>query len=104
MIRRGTTPTVRITGGEDVDLTAYKWRISLQDIELHSVTVEDDRITKGEGYVECRLTQEETLSLTAPRAYVQVNGLDNDGEIRCASNILQTTVTDNLCSEVINNG
>ena len=76
-MRRGTTPTVRIN--LNADISAYRCIITIEDEHGGRVTVTDDRITKDEKSASTILTQEETLSLTGNRIYVQLRAYDESG-------------------------
>lgn len=76
-MRRGTTPTIRIKLNAPV--TEYTCRMAIVDEEGHYITIEDDRLTKADTYVETILTQEETLTLTGRRIYAQLRAYDPNG-------------------------
>lgn len=97
-MRRGTTPTVRIK--LDADITAYECIMAITDEAGHTVTVSDDRITKEAAAASAVLTQEETLSLTGPRIYVQLRAYDESGTPATETQIMMDVLYDDIIGEV----
>lgn len=91
-MRRGTTPTLRVT--VDADITEYKLYLALKtrgklivkSDELEVSTEEGDKGTVT--VIICRLTQEDTLAMQAgQKCEVQIRAVDKGGATALASNI-----------------
>ena len=97
MIRRGTTPTVRINVNDDIDLTAYTWHLIIWDEDGAKIGIDDQsRITVGTGYVETTLQTAETLKLNGPRCYLQLMATDLSGNPVTSTGFMVTVVGDSL--------
>lgn len=98
---QGTTPTITLTFGEDVDFSEAESVVVTFATDFHKVITEfkDNELTIDGNVISRKLTQAETLAMP-PVVQVQVNALYPDGT-RAASNIATIDWTRNLKNEVM---
>lgn len=98
---QGTTPTIILTFGEDVDFSEAESVVVTFATGYHKVITEfkDNELTIDGNVISRKLTQAETLAMPNT-VLVQVNVLYPDGT-RAASNITSFSLDDNLKDEVM---
>lgn len=98
---QGTTPTIILTFGEDVDFSEAESVVVTFATDYHKVVAEfkDEELTIDGNVISRKLTQAETLAMPNT-VLVQVNVLYPDGT-RAASNIVSFSLDENLKDEVM---
>ena len=98
---QGTTPTITLTFGEDVDFSDAESVVVTFATDFHKVITEfgNDELTINKNIISKKLSQSETLALRG-NILVQVNVLYDDGT-RIASNIASFDFFKNLKNEVM---
>lgn len=98
---QGTTPTIILTFGEDVDFSEAESVVVTFATDFHKVITEfkDEELTIDGNVISRKLTQAETLAMPGT-VLVQVNVLYPDGT-RAASNIASFSLDNNLKDEVM---
>ena len=99
-MRRGTTPSIRITTNADLREAKQIW-LTLVDAKKKELTIDKTGMTVGETELTAALTQAETLAFAEGKISVQLRALLADGTA-IASNIVSAALADILKDGEIN--
>lgn len=93
-IRRGTTPTVKVTVG--MDLTGYACYLSVGADKFDKVTLDNSQmqmsVDEGSTVLDFTFTQKQTLSLTKGQSRMQLRLVK--GDVALASEMTEINVTE----------
>lgn len=93
-MRRGTTPTIKITTNADLREAKRIW-LTLVDSRKTELTIEKDGMAVSQTEITATLTQTQTLAFAEGIIFVQLRALLAD-DTAIASNIRSTTLAEIL--------